>query len=128
VADPSKETAAAKRTRRIIEIRVLTLKPGSRAEFHRVYVERALPLLRQWKFDIVSFGPSPHDETTFYVIRSYDDLADRQGREDAYYDSDDWKNGPRETMLSLIETYVDVVLEVDESTIAGLRREGGSPR
>jgi len=122
VADPS-ETSGPRRARRIIEIRVLTLKPGSRAEFHRVYVERALPLLRQWKFDIVSFGPSPHNETTFYVVRAYDDLADRQRREDAYYDSDDWKNGPREAMLSLIETYVDAVLEVDEPTIAGLRQQ-----
>jgi hypothetical protein len=87
----------------------------------------ALPLLRQWKFDIVSFGPSPHDETTFYVIRSYDDLAVRQRREDAFYDSDDWKNGPREAILSLIESYVDVVLELDESTIVGLRREGHQP-
>jgi hypothetical protein len=47
-------------------------------------LERALPLLRQWKFDIVSFGPSAHDENTFYVIRSYDDLADRQKREEAF--------------------------------------------
>jgi NIPSNAP len=127
MAHPAGDAAKAAR-QRIIEIRVLTLKPGSRAEFHRVYVERALPLLLQWKFDIVSFGPSPHDENTFYVIRSYDDLADRQNREDAYYGSDDWKNGPREALLSLIESYTDVVLEVDESTIAGLRRSGHPPR
>jgi hypothetical protein len=42
--------------------------------------------------------------------------------EDAYYASDDWRKGPRETMLALIESYVDAVLEVDEVTVQGLRK------
>ena len=42
--------------------------------------------------------------------------------EDAYYASDDWRKGPRETMLVLIENYVDIVLEVDEVTVQGLRK------
>lgn len=108
--------------RRVVEFRGLNLKPGSRAEFHRLYVERSLPLLRQWKFDIVSFGPSPHDETSYYVIRAFKDLAERQVSEDAFYGSDDWKKGPREALLPLIESYADVVLELDEATIAALRR------
>ena len=108
--------------RRVVEFRGLILKPGSRAEFHRLYVERSLPLLRQWKFDIVSFGPSPHDETSYYVIRAFKDLAERQASEDAFYGSDDWKKGPREALLPLIESYADVVLELDEATIAALRR------
>ena len=108
--------------RRVVEFRGLNLKPGSRAEFHRLYVERSLPLLRQWKFDIVSFGPSPHDEISYYVIRAFKNLAERQASEDAFYGSDDWKNGPREALLPLIESYADVVLELDEATIAALRR------
>jgi NIPSNAP len=110
--------------RRIVEFRALNIKPGSRAEFHRVYVERSLPLLRKWKFDVVSYGPSPHDETSYYVIRSFKDLAERQASEDAFYGSDDWRKGPREALLSLIESYADVVLELDESFIAALRRGG----
>ena len=110
--------------RRVVEIRGLNLKPGSRAEFHRLYVERSLPLLRRWNMDVVSFGPSPHDQTSYYVIRAYADLAERQASEDAFYGSDDWKKGPREALLSLIESYTDVVLELDEPTIAALRRGG----
>jgi NIPSNAP len=108
--------------RRVVEFRALNIKPGSRAEFHRVYVERSLPLLRKWKFDVVSYGPSPHDETSYYVIRSFKDLAERQASEDAFYGSADWRNGPREALLSLIESYADVVLELDETFIAALRR------
>jgi len=104
-----------------VEIRALSLKPGSRPDFHRLFSERSLPLLRKWEFDVVSFGPSPHDETSYYVIRSFPDLADRQRREDDFYGSDDWRKGPREAMLALIESYMDVVLELDELAVAGLR-------
>lgn len=105
----------------IIEIRSLTLKPDSRKEFHRLYVERALPLLKRWDFDVVAHGPSLHDENTYYVIRRYDSLAQREQMEDAYYASDDWRKGPREAMLALIESYTDIVLELDEVTVKGLR-------
>jgi len=40
--------------------------------------------------------------------------------EDAFYSSDDWKQGPREAILSLIENYSDIVLELDEVTVEGL--------
>ena len=105
-----------------IEIRTLTLKPGSREEFQQLYIEEALPRLQRWHFDVVAHGPSLHDENTYYVIRRYDSFARREKMEDAYYASDDWRKGPREAMLAFIESYVDAVFEVDESTVQGLRR------
>lgn len=42
--------------------------------------------------------------------------------EDAYYASDDLRNGPRERILALIKNYMDIVLEVDEVTVQGLRK------
>ena len=39
---------------RFIEIRSLNLKPGMREEFHRLYIEWALPLLKRWNFDVVA--------------------------------------------------------------------------
>ena len=36
----------------LIEIRSITLKPGTREEFRRIYLEVALPLLKRWKFDV----------------------------------------------------------------------------
>ena len=106
----------------LIEIRTLTLKPNSREEFHRLYIEEALPRLQRWNFDIVAHGPSLHDENTYYVIRRYDSLAQREEMEDAYYASDDWRKGPREAMLALIENYMDIVLELDEVAVCGLRK------
>lgn len=83
-----------------IEIRSINLKPGRRDEFHRLYVEVALPLLKRWNFGVVAHGPSLHDENSYYVIRRYDSLAQREEMED----------------------YTDIVFELDEVTVQGLRK------
>jgi len=106
----------------IVEIRSLTIKPDRREEFHRLYVEVALPLLKRWNFDVVAHGPSLHAENSYYVIRRYDSLAQREKMEDTYYASDDWRKGPREAMLALIESYSDIVLELDGVTVEELRK------
>ena len=55
------------------------------------------------------------------MIRRYDSLTQRDEMEDTYYASDDWRKGPREAMLALIESYTDIVMELDEITVQGLR-------
>jgi hypothetical protein len=108
--------------KKFVEIRSLSIKPGTRGEFHRRYLEKALPLLEKWKMDVVAFGPSIHDENSYYVIRAFESLEDRQTSEDAYYGSTDWRQGPREEMVALIENYVDVVIEMEEETVNALRK------
>ncbi len=105
----------------IVEIRGYNLKPGTRAEFQRLATEQAVPMLERWKVDVVAHGPSPHDEATYFLIRAYEGLADRQRSQDAFYGSDEWRSGPREPILDLIESYTSVVLALDDATIRGLR-------
>jgi hypothetical protein len=106
----------------IIEIRSYNLKPGTRARLHELFVTQALPMLQRWQVDVVAYGPSPHDDDSYYLIRAYQDLAHRQQSQDDFYGSDEWRQGPREPILALIENFTSIVLEVDEATLAGLRR------
>ncbi len=105
----------------LIEIRSYNLKPGTRDEFHRLSLEEALPMLKRWNVDVVAYGPSLHDENAYYLMRRYDSLTDRVQNEDAFYGSDEWRQGPREAILALIENYTEIVLELDEATVQGLR-------
>ena len=105
----------------LIEIRSINLKPGTRKEFPPLYIEGARPLLKRWNFDVVAHGPSLHDENSYYVIRRFDSLVQREQSEGAYYSSDDWRQGPREAILALMENYTDIVFELDEVTMQGLR-------
>ncbi|MCI0709609.1 MAG: NIPSNAP family protein [Chloroflexi bacterium] len=108
---------------RVIEIRSLNLKPGARAAFHDLYVRESVPLLNRWNFDVVAYGPSLHDDDSYYVIRSFANIEERQQLEDVFYGSDDWRKGPREALLGMIDSYTDTVFEVDEIVLRGLRRQ-----
>lgn len=105
-----------------VEIRSYNLKPGTRPGFHHRMLNEAVPMLKRWKVDVVAFGPSPHDEDSYYLIRCYDSLHDREQSQDAFYGSDEWRKGPREPILALIDNYASIVLELDESLVNNLRR------
>jgi hypothetical protein len=106
----------------LVEIRSYNLKPGSQEEFHRLFFEQARPLLRRWDMDVVAFGPSLHDENSYFLMRRFESLAQREESESAFYGSADWRQGPRAAILALIENYIEVVLELDDSTLQGLRQ------
>jgi hypothetical protein len=107
---------------RFVEIRSLNLKPGTREKFHRLFIGEVLSLLKRWNFDVVTHGPSLHDGNSYYVIRRFDSLVQREKMEDAYYASDDWRLGPREQILALIENYTDIVFALDEVAVQGMRK------
>ena len=107
---------------RALEIRWYNLKPGTRDEFHQLFLREALPLLRRWEVDVVAFGPSAHDADSYFLMRAFESLDDRQRSEDAFYASNEWRHGPREAVLSRIASCTTIVVEVDEATLEGLRR------
>jgi len=112
---------------RAVEVRSYNLKPGSRERFHRLMTQQALPMLARWQADVVTCAPSPHDDDSYYLIRAYRDLAERQASQDAFYGSDEWRQGPRGEILALIESYTSIVLILDENAIAALRSTVRSP-
>src|SRR4051812_40445757 len=101
----------------MIEIFAINLKPGTRDKFHQLYLTHSLPLQKKWKIEVVAHGPSLHDENSYYAIRSFKTLEDRQQTEDAFYNSDDWQKGPRTAMLAMIENYTTTV--ISEATLEG---------
>lgn len=106
---------------RFVEIRSYALKPGTREEFDRIAAQQAIPMLRRWDVDVVAHGPSPHDDDSYYLIRAYTSLADRQRSQDAFYGSREWIDGPRTAILALIENFSSIVLELEPATVDALR-------
>lgn len=106
--------------KRLIEIRSYKLKAGAADAFHAAVIASAVPMLRRWGTDVVAFGPG-HEPDTYFLVRSYDDLADLNRRQDAFYGSDEWRDGPREPIVSRIESYVSTVLHLSPSAIEDLR-------
>lgn len=114
-------------TARLVEIRSYKLKPGSLDAFHRTVVERALPMLREAGMEIVAFGPSAHEPDCYFLARAFADLPDLERQQAAFYGSEAWRQGPREAVVGLIETYLNTLLWLSPVAIEDLRRRNRHP-
>ena len=106
----------------MVEIRSYNLKPGTRDRFHQRFERESLPLLRLHHVDVVAYGPSAHDADSWYLMRAYSSLEERQRSEDAFYGSPEWKTGPRAAVLADIDSYTTIVVRLDDATLRGLRK------
>lgn len=106
---------------RLIEIRSYSLKPGTRPAFHAAMAHAALPMVRASGMDVVAFGPSPHEPDAYFLVRAYEDAHDRQTRQDAFYGSEAWRQGPRESLVSRIESSLDTLLWLSPQAIQSMR-------
>jgi hypothetical protein len=112
--------------KRLVEIRAYALKAETASEFHDLVKTAAIPMLHEFGMDVVAFGPSAHDENAYFLIRAYDDLADLQSQQDAFYGSEPWLRGPRESIVSRIASYLDTVVWLSPESIDDLRRSNGA--
>jgi hypothetical protein len=85
-------------------------------------MDQALPMLNRWKVDVVRHGPSPHDTDSYYLMRSFASLEDREQSEEAFYGSDEWKLGPREAILAKNQNNTKIVMEMEGSTVKAVRQ------
>lgn len=106
---------------RAVELLQYILKPGTGREFHKIMVEISAPLHRGAGIDIIAFGNSIHDEDSYYLLRSFDDIEHMKTSQDKFYMSDEWKNGPRQAIIERIQTSVKSVLILPNLAIDGLR-------
>jgi hypothetical protein len=71
---------------------------------------------------VAAYGPSLHDEDSYYRMRRYNSLTHREESENAFYGSKEWRQGPRQAILALIENYTEIVIELEDVAVQGLRK------
>ena len=81
-------------------------------------------MLHRWKVDVVAYGPSLHDKDSYFLMRAFAGVEQRQKDEDAFYGSQEWIKGPRERVLADIDSYTTIVVRLDDATLNGLRQVG----
>jgi hypothetical protein len=108
----------------IVEIRTYRLVPGTSEEFVRVMRDEAWPLLDATGIRVVASGLSQVREDGLeeaYLVRAFDSIEHRDAQEEAFYGSRAWHDGPREAILSRIESYHTVVLDAAELGLPATR-------
>jgi uncharacterized protein YndB with AHSA1/START domain len=119
--DPAGYRGTGPDGRRLVEVRSYRLKPGTLDAFDRVVREQAVPMLRDWQTDVVAHGATAGEADGYTLVRSYRDLADRQARQDAFYGSLGWREGPRAAVVGAIEAYLSSTLWLSPGAIDELR-------
>lgn len=102
----------------VIEVRSYELKANTQTAFERLFLEEVAPLLAAWGHRIVFAGRSMHGDDAFVLIRSYDSEDHRRASQDSFYSSEVWRNGPRESLLAMIDRFTSGVLPIADDTLA----------
>lgn len=106
-----------------VEILQYTLHKGTGANFHTIMLNISAPLHSSHGIDVVSFGNSLHDPDCYYLIRAFENADDMKTVLDDFYASADWRRGPREAIISCIETCIKTVIILPRLSVDGLRME-----
>ena len=70
-------------------------------------------MLERWCVEVLAFGPSLDDDDFYVLIRGYESVAELHRSQEAFYGSDEWREGPRKAIVSLIESDISVVIPAD---------------
>src|SRR5215203_363564 len=98
----------------VVEVRTYKLVPGTGGEFHRTVVQEVMPLLEGSGAKVVAYGPSLDDADVYFLLRAYVSVEDLQASQDEFYGSDEWRSGPREAIVSRIDSSISVVIPADQ--------------
>ena len=77
---------------------------------------------------VAQVGITLHDQDAsrrkpdaYFLVRAYDSLEHRRSSQEAFYSSAAWRNGPRQSIIELIEADWDVVLWLAPVAIDAMR-------
>ena len=111
--------------RRLLEVRTYRLRAGAGPLLHDAFIQKGIPLVKQSGMDVVAFGFSADDPDGYFLMRAFADLHDRKATEDAFYSSDAWRKGPRQSIIAHIDSYQDTLLWLSPEAIELMRRDLG---
>ena len=94
----------------IVELRVYTLRPGTRDAFRRRFTDEIAPMLARFGIAVIAGLPSLHDEHSFTLIRAFPSLAEREAQLASFYGSDEWRSRHEAAVMGMIEQYATCVI------------------
>jgi cytosine/adenosine deaminase-related metal-dependent hydrolase len=108
----------------ILELRVYTLKNGTRDEFQRRAEREIVPMLRRHGITVVAARPSLHDENSFCLIRAFQSVEQRERQLADFYGSAEWLSRHEAAVMAMIDQYSTCVIEADKAAVDELAAAG----
>ena len=82
--------------------------------------EETIPLARRYGHVVVAFGPSTHDEDSYYLIRSFTTDEERRRAVDGLHGSEEWLRDYDQRVMSFIESYQTAVFATSAEAVRQL--------
>ena len=106
---------------RYLEIRSYRLTSSGRETFDKIVREEVLPLLRAAGLDVVSYGRAANSDDGYYLMRAWDSPEAHAAGTNDFYSGSAWRDGPREAILSWLESFEEILVPVTDAALAALR-------
>lgn len=105
----------------VLEVRIFRVHHGRRNKLIERFRDQLLPMLKRHGAEPIHYGPSLHDEDSFFLIRAWPSVEERQEKLDAMYGGAEWLMNQEEQVLDMIDTMDTCVLAADEWLIGAIR-------
>lgn len=104
----------------LLEIRLFTVRPGTRDEFHRISRDGTIPLMRRLGITVVAHGPSLNNENGYFLMRAFPSEAERVELSQSLYRTAEWEEKYDAPVSGMIEDYDTTVLRAASDAIKAL--------
>lgn len=94
----------------VLEVLQYTLKEGAGIQFHCVMLTQSIPLHKKCGLKVVAYGNSLDNPDKYLLIRAFPDTEKMEKELEVFYSDEQWHNGPRTAILSMIEQSHRVLL------------------
>ncbi len=84
-------------------------------------------MARRHGHNVVGFGPSLHDEDSYYLIRAFVDEEERRRSLASLYESEEWLQNYDERVMGLIDSYQTAVITAPSEAVDRLIGAGAVP-
>ncbi|MER7460430.1 NIPSNAP family protein [Micromonospora sp. NPDC126480] len=104
--------------RKLLEIRLFRVQPGTRDEFDRISREGTVPMMRRYGFTVLACGPLVDDEDGYYLVRVFDSVQQRLELSQRLYASQEWLDNYEQPVTAMIVDYRNALLPAHDAVTA----------
>lgn len=101
----------------LLDVRIYKLHPGRRDDFHVLVRDETVPFALRDGQQIVDFGPSAHDDDTYYLMRAFASAEHRARTLASFYGSEEWQTKYDARVMAFIESYQVAVIPTSAEAI-----------
>jgi hypothetical protein len=101
----------------IVEMRTYKMKPGMRARFIEVFRAKSVPAHEKVGMKILGPFLSVEDPDTFFFMRGFPTLQDREPMKAQFYEGELWKSELENILMPMLENYEVTLVDDPEGQI-----------